>query len=49
MPDGVADAYLARPDDGPHPAVLLVIDAFGPREQIERRADRIAAVRVKRH
>src|SRR3954468_22331990 len=43
-PDGAADAYLARPDgDGPHPGVLLVIDAFGLRPQIEHMADRIAA------
>jgi carboxymethylenebutenolidase len=42
-PDGVADAYLARPDDEPHPAVLLVMDAYGLRPQIERMADRIAA------
>lgn len=42
--DGVADAYLARPDDGrAHPGVLLLIDAFGLRPQIERMADRIAA------
>jgi carboxymethylenebutenolidase len=41
--DGVADAYLARPDDERHPAVLLVMDAFGLRSQIERMADRIAA------
>jgi len=43
-PDGVADAYLARPDDGePHPGVLLLMDAFGLRPQIERMSDRIAA------
>jgi carboxymethylenebutenolidase len=42
MPDGVADAYLARPDDAPHPAVLLIVDAYGLRPQIERMADRIA-------
>jgi carboxymethylenebutenolidase len=42
-PDGVADAYLARPDDDRRPAVLLAIDAFGLRPQIERMADRIAA------
>jgi carboxymethylenebutenolidase len=42
-PDGVADAYLARPDEQRHPAVLLVMDAFGLRPQIERMADRIAA------
>src|SRR3954447_4853492 len=43
MPDGVADAYLARPDeDEDHPAVLLIVDAYGLRPQIERMADRIA-------
>jgi carboxymethylenebutenolidase len=41
-PDGVADAYLARPDDGDQPAVLLVMDAYGLRPQIEQMADRIA-------
>jgi carboxymethylenebutenolidase len=41
--DGVADAYVARPDDERHPAVLLVMDAYGLRPQIERMADRIAA------
>jgi len=42
--DGVADAYLSRPDDGEeHPGVLLMVDAFGLRAQIERMADRIAA------
>jgi carboxymethylenebutenolidase len=42
--DGAADAYLARPDDGGrHPAVLLVVDAYGLRPQIERMAERIAA------
>ena len=41
--DGVAEAYLARPEgDGPFPAVLLYMDAFGLRPQIERMADRIA-------
>ncbi len=43
-PDGVADAYLTRPDDGgSHPGVLMIMDAFGLRPQIERMADRIAA------
>jgi carboxymethylenebutenolidase len=42
-PDGVADAYLARPDDGDHPAVLFLIDAYGLRQQIYEMADRIAA------
>ena len=41
--DGIADAYLARPEGEGHPAVLLVVDAFGLRPQIERMADRISA------
>jgi carboxymethylenebutenolidase len=42
-PDGVADAYLTRPDDdGAHPPVLFVIDAIGLRPRIEEMADRIA-------
>jgi carboxymethylenebutenolidase len=42
--DGVADAYLTRPDgDGEHPGVLFVIDAIGLRPRIEEMADRIAA------
>jgi len=42
--DGVADGYLARPadDDGGRPGVLLLVDAFGLRPQIEQMADRIA-------
>jgi carboxymethylenebutenolidase len=41
--DGVADAYLASPDDqGRHPGVLFLVDAFGLRPQIERMAGRIA-------
>jgi len=43
-PDGVADAYLSRPDDDrQYPGVLLLTDAFGLRPQIEEMADRIAA------
>src|SRR5919201_6421014 len=43
MPDGVAEAYVARPDDDErHPGVLLVVDAYGLRPQIEQMADRIA-------
>jgi carboxymethylenebutenolidase len=42
-PDGVADSYLSRPDDERHPGVLLLMDAFGLRPQIEKMADRIAA------
>src|SRR5213595_3606056 len=42
-PDGVADAYLTRPDDGDrHPGVLFLIDAIGLRPRIEEMADRIA-------
>src|SRR4051812_48460327 len=41
--DGIADAYLSRPDDQRHPGVLLLMDAFGLRPQIEKMADRIAS------
>src|SRR3954452_22182705 len=41
--DGVADAYLTRPDAGDRdPGVLFVMDAFGLRPRIEEMADRIA-------
>ncbi|MGW1104478.1 dienelactone hydrolase family protein [Streptomyces sp. NPDC002540] len=41
--DGVADAYLAHPDDsGPHPAVLVYSDAFGLRPRLKKSADRLA-------
>jgi carboxymethylenebutenolidase len=42
--DGLADGYLARPadDDGRRPGVLLLVDAFGLRPQIEQMADRIS-------
>lgn len=43
-PDGPIDAYLVRPEgDGPYPAVLFLMDAFGLRPQIEEMAARIAA------
>jgi carboxymethylenebutenolidase len=43
-PDGVADAYLVRPDgDGPHPGVLFAMDAIGLRPRIAEMAERIAA------
>lgn len=42
-PDGTADAFLAAPDDGDHhPGVLLYMDAFGPRPQLEQMAERLA-------
>jgi carboxymethylenebutenolidase len=41
--DGVADAYLVRPDGEGRPGVLLIMDAYGLRPQIEQMADRIAA------
>ncbi len=42
--DGVADAYLSRPpgQDGSHPGVLFLMDAFGLRPRIEEMVDRIA-------
>jgi carboxymethylenebutenolidase len=41
--DGVADAYLVRPDgDDPHPGVLIFPDAFGLRPRITEMADRVA-------
>lgn len=43
-PDGVADAYLAHPDDGaPHPGVLVIQDGFGLRPSLRELTDRIAA------
>lgn len=43
-PDGTADAYLVRPDDGgAHPGVLFIMDAFGLRARIEQMADEIAS------
>ncbi|MQS15089.1 dienelactone hydrolase family protein [Streptomyces kaniharaensis] len=41
--DGIADAYLAHPDDGrPHPAVILHMDAIGLRPHLAAKADRLA-------
>lgn len=42
-PDGTAEAYVSRPDEGEHPAVLLYVDAIGLRPRIEEMADRIAS------
>ncbi|RQW95249.1 dienelactone hydrolase family protein [Micromonospora globispora] len=42
--DGVADAYLVRPDgDEPFPAVLVFMDAFGLRPRLAEMAERIAS------
>jgi carboxymethylenebutenolidase len=41
--DGIADAYLARPDERPHPGVLFIMDAYGLRPTIDAMVDRIAA------
>ncbi|TDC38970.1 dienelactone hydrolase family protein [Micromonospora sp. 15K316] len=41
--DGVADAYLVLPDgEGPFPAVLVFMDAFGLRPRMVEMAERIA-------
>ena len=43
-PDGTADAYLTHPaEPGPHPGVLLYMDAFGLRPHLRSMADRLAA------
>ncbi|MGQ4615718.1 dienelactone hydrolase family protein [Nocardia sp. R7R-8] len=43
-PDGVADAYVAHPDDGAaHPGVLVIQDGFGLRPSLRSLADRIAS------
>ncbi|SCL48052.1 dienelactone hydrolase family protein [Micromonospora chersina] len=42
--DGVADSFLVRPDgDGPFPAVLVFMDAFGLRPRLAEMAEAIAA------
>ena len=43
MDDGPCEAYVTRPDDQPHPGVLMFPDAIGLRPQIREMADRIAA------
>src|SRR5690242_6826851 len=41
--DGTAEAFLVRPEgDGPFPAVILFMDAFGLRPRLEEMAERIA-------
>jgi len=41
--DAFLRAYLARPDEDPHPGVLFLMDAFGLRPTIEEMVERIAA------
>ena len=41
-PDGVADALLARPDDGAGRGLLFVMDAFGLRPTVAEKVERIA-------
>ena len=43
--DGVLDLYVFRPEEetGPWPAVILYMDAFGIRPQLERMAQRVAS------
>jgi carboxymethylenebutenolidase len=42
-PDGVADAYLARPDEAPHPGVLFIMDIYGLRPTLAEMVERIAS------
>ena len=42
MQDGVADAYLSRPDDAARPGVLFIMDAYGLRPTVEEMVERIA-------
>ena len=43
-PDGACDAFLAYPEDkGPWPAVLFLMDAFGPRAWLYEMAKTIAS------
>jgi carboxymethylenebutenolidase len=43
VPDGTAEAYVARPDSGTGPGVLFFMDAIGVRPQIASMCDRIAS------
>ena len=46
--DGTADAYLAHPEGGgPHPGVLLYMDAFGLRPKLSQMADRLASASIE--
>lgn len=41
--EGLSAAYLAHPDEGAHPAVLLIPDVFGLRPAIRAMCERIAS------
>ena len=41
--DGVCDTFIAHPDTGAHPAVILFMDAFGPREYLYQMAQKLAS------
>jgi len=41
--DGVAEAYLVRPDEGAHPGILMYPDAFGLRPAFREMAERVAS------
>jgi carboxymethylenebutenolidase len=41
--DGTADALFVTPGGGPHPAVLMFMDAFGLRPRLTEMAERIAS------
>jgi carboxymethylenebutenolidase len=43
VPDGTAEAYVARPPTGQGPGVLLFMDAIGLRPRIAEMAERIAS------
>src|SRR6476619_1707177 len=43
VPDGTAEAYVARPPSGQGAGVLFFMDAIGLRPRIEEMADRIAS------
>ena len=42
--DGAMETFVCRPDRGSHPAVLLLMDAPGIREELRDMARRLATV-----
>ena len=42
--DGAMETFIVRPDRGPHPAVFLLMDAPGIREELRDMARRLATV-----